>query len=158
MNGMKTRDLLAQIALGEDSTRQFKVDVKNAESLASEMAAFANTDGGAIFIGVTDDGSTPGLSGQDVARINQLISNAASQLVRSPLAVHTENVAMENGHIVIVLTVPKGIDKPYFDRNGGNRAQSRGRQAEGELKRRTAQAVSVHQPVPCRRATHQGGH
>jgi ATP-dependent DNA helicase RecG len=118
MNGMKTRDLLAQIALGEDSTRQFKVDVKNAESLASEMAAFANTDGGAIFIGVTDDGSTPGLSGQDVARINQLISNAASQLVRSPLAVHTENVAMENGHIVIVLTVPKGIDKPYFDRNG----------------------------------------
>ena len=53
MNSTKTRDLLAQIALGEDSTRQFKVDVRNAESLALEMASFANTDGGAIFIGVT---------------------------------------------------------------------------------------------------------
>jgi hypothetical protein len=35
--------LLFQIALGEDSTRQFKADVKNADSLASEMAACVNT-------------------------------------------------------------------------------------------------------------------
>ncbi|MBT8339790.1 MAG: ATP-dependent DNA helicase RecG [Desulfatitalea sp.] len=115
---MKQSDLLAQVAHGEDSTRQFKADVKNADSLASEMAAFANTNGGTIFIGVADDGSTPGLSQRDVTRINQLISNAASHLVRSPLAVHTENVALKNGRIVIVLTVPKGIDKPYFDKNG----------------------------------------
>lgn len=115
---MKLEFVLSQIALGEDSTRQFKADVKNAESLASEIAAFANTNGGTIFIGVADDGSMPGLSGQDVARINQLISNAASQLVRSPLAVQTENLALEDGRIVIVLTVPKGIDKPYFDKNG----------------------------------------
>lgn len=118
MTGMPLQTLLTQIALGEDSTRQFKADVKNAESLASEMAAFANTNGGTIFIGVADNGSAPGLSAQDVARVNQLISNGASQLVRSPLAVQTENVALENGRIVIVLTVPKGIDKPYFDKNG----------------------------------------
>ena len=118
MTGMNAKDLLSQIALGEDSSRQFKADVKNADSLASEMAAFANTNGGTIFIGVADDGSTPGLSRQDVARINQLISNAASQLIRSSLAVQTENVALESGRIVIVLTVPKGIDKPYFDKNG----------------------------------------
>ncbi len=115
---MTLQSLLSQIFLGEDSTRQFKADVKNAESLASEMAAFANTNGGIIFIGVADDGSTPGLSVHDVARINQLISNAASHLVRSPLAVQTENVALENGRIVIVLTVPNGIDRPYFDKNG----------------------------------------
>lgn len=92
---MNRETLLAQIALGEDSTRQFKADVRNAESLASEMAAFANTEGGAIFIGVADDGSTPGLSGRDVARINQHIGNAASQLVRSPLAVRTGNLALD---------------------------------------------------------------
>ena len=111
-------DINSLLTLGEDSTRQFKADVKNADSLASEMAAFANTNGGIIFIGVADDGSTPGLSVHDVARINQLISNAASHLVRSPLAVQTENVALENGRIVIVLTVPNGIDRPYFDKNG----------------------------------------
>ena len=115
---MNLEELLIQIVLGEDSTRQFKVDIKNAESLASEMAAFANTNGGIIFIGVADDGSMPGLSAQDVGRVNQLISNAASHLVHSPLAVLTENVAIGNGRIAIVLTVPKGIDKPYFDKNG----------------------------------------
>ncbi len=112
------QDLQAQTALGEDSKRQFKADVRNAESLAEEIAAFANSEGGAILIGVADDGSIPGLAPKDVSRINQLISNAASQLVRSPLAVQTENVTLGNDRVVIVLTVPKGIDKPYFDKNG----------------------------------------
>ena len=112
------KSLLAQTASGEDSTRQFKADIRNAESLASEMAAFANSEGGTIYLGVADNGSMPGLSREDVTRINQLISNAASQLVRSPLTVRTENVLLKNGKVVIVLTVPKGIDKPYFDKNG----------------------------------------
>jgi ATP-dependent DNA helicase RecG len=115
---MAVQTILKQIALGEDSTRQFKSDVRNAESLAAEMVAFSNSEGGTLFIGVADDGSTPGLSKQDVARINQLISNAASQLVRSPLSVQTKNVALENGRLVIVLLVPKGVDTPYFDKNG----------------------------------------
>lgn len=115
---MNRDELLEMIALGEDSTRQFKADVRNADSLASEMAAFANSEGGVILLGVADNGSIPGLSREDVGRINQLISNAASQLVRSPLAVKTENVAVGKGRIVIVLTVPKGMDKPYFDKNG----------------------------------------
>ena len=115
---MTLPDLLAQIALGEDSSRQFKADIRNAESLAAEMAAFANSAGGTILIGVADDGASPGLALDDVSRINQLISNAASQLVRSPLIVLTENVVLESGRVVIVLRVPAGLDKPYFDKNG----------------------------------------
>ena len=111
-------DYLTQIALGEDSSRQFKADVRNAHSLAAEMAAFANSRGGTLFIGVADDGSTPGLSKEDVARINQLISNAASQQVRSALTVQTENIALDNSRMLIVLTVPQGLDKPYFDKDG----------------------------------------
>jgi len=45
MGEMKREDLLARIALGEDSSRQFKVTVKNIDSLASEMAAFAIPSG-----------------------------------------------------------------------------------------------------------------
>jgi ATP-dependent DNA helicase RecG len=115
---MNRKELQTQISLGEDSTRQFKADVRNAAALASEMAAFANSEGGTIYLGVADDGGTPGLDKTDVARINQLISNAASHLVKSPLTVRTENIGLENGRIVIVLTVPKGLDKPYFDKNG----------------------------------------
>ena len=54
---MLLHPFLSQISLGEDSTRQFKADVYNGVSLASEMAAFANSNGGMIFIGVADDGS-----------------------------------------------------------------------------------------------------
>ena len=116
---MDFKKLKKQIAKGEDSQHQFKANVHNPDSLAGEMTAFANSNGGTIFIGVSDDGSIPGLSQKDVGRINQLISNAASQHVRSPLAVQTKNVMMEKEkRIIIVLTVPKGMDKPYFDRKG----------------------------------------
>ncbi len=115
---MTPNELLARVAAGEDSTTQFKVDVRNADSLAAEMAAFANAEGGTIFLGVADDGSIPGLTRKDVARLNQLIANTASQQVRSPLTVLTRNVALDSGRIVIVLDVPKGMDKPYFDKNG----------------------------------------
>ena len=81
MNLLQLIDLAAS---GEDGSRQFKSDVRNAESLASEMAAFANAEGGIILIGVADNGSIPGLESIDVSRINQLISNAASNLVCLP--------------------------------------------------------------------------
>ncbi|MBU4262040.1 MAG: ATP-binding protein [Proteobacteria bacterium] len=35
--------------LGKDSTRQFKSDIRHAESLASEMAALANVEGGTLI-------------------------------------------------------------------------------------------------------------
>ena len=115
---MNLNKLKKQISLGEDSRHQFKENIRNVDSLAAEMAAFANTEGGVIFIGVADNGSIPGLSSKDVSRINQLISNTASQHVRSPLTVQTENIPADNNRIIIILTVPKGIDKPYFDKNG----------------------------------------
>ncbi|HPY39986.1 MAG TPA: putative DNA binding domain-containing protein [Thiolinea sp.] len=115
---MNLLSLQSQIALGEDSKRQFKRDVTNADALAAEMAAFSNSEGGVIYLGVEDNGTLTGLSTEDVARLNQLISNAASQHIRSPIIVQTENLALDNGRLLIVLTVPKGLDKPYFDRNG----------------------------------------
>lgn len=106
------------IIRGEDSHHQFKEDIKNCDSLASELAAFSNSKGGKIFIGIANDGSFVGLVAKDVDRINQLISNSASQLVRSPIAVHTENISITIDRVVIVLTVQEGISKPYFDHQG----------------------------------------
>ena len=54
---METTELLETLARGEDSRHQFTRDVTNATSLASEMAAFANSGGGQIFIGIADDGT-----------------------------------------------------------------------------------------------------
>lgn len=115
---MNLSSLQSQITLGEDSKRQFKRNMTNVDALAAEMAAFSNSEGGVIYLGVEDDGSLTGLSFEEVARLNQLISNAASQHIRSPITVQTENIALDNGRLVIALTIPKGLDKPYFDRNG----------------------------------------
>jgi len=46
---MNLNELKSQVALGEDSHRQFKQDVTNADALAAEMAAFSNSEGGAIY-------------------------------------------------------------------------------------------------------------
>ncbi|MBF0158640.1 MAG: putative DNA binding domain-containing protein [Magnetococcales bacterium] len=115
---MTLTELQFQVSLGEDSRRQFKQDITNADALGSEMAAFANSDGGVILLGVADDGSLLGLSRSDVVRVNQLISNAAAQHVRSPVTVQTENIGIDDGRVIVVLTIPRGEDRPYFDRHG----------------------------------------
>lgn len=115
---MNLTELNEEIRLGEDSHRQFKRDVRNVDSLASDMVAFSNSSGGVLLIGVSDDGSLIGLAPEDVRRLNQLIGNAATQHIRSPISPVTENVSVSPGRVVIVLQIPEGIDKPYFDQKG----------------------------------------
>ena len=115
---MDVIELQKIVARGEDSRLQSKADVRNVDALASEMVAFSNSEGGRLLIGVTDRGNIRGVTRSEVGRINQLISNAASQHVRSPISPITDNVSVGKERVVIVVTVPKGIDKPYFDRKG----------------------------------------
>jgi ATP-dependent DNA helicase RecG len=150
---MSLKELKASVNLGEDSRRQFKQNVTNANSLAAEMAAFANSEGGTIFLGVADDGTLTGLDKEDVARLNQLISNAASQNVRSPLTVQSANVAVGKGRVIIVLTIPKGLDKPYFDRNGviwlKSGADKRRVNSKEELREGFSNSQTSSMPINC---------
>jgi len=114
---MENIELLDIINRGEDSRRQFKKNVTNVDSLAIEMVAFSNSTGGMLFIGVDDDGSITGLSVEDIIRINNLISNAASQHIKPAINPITENIRTDNG-IVILVDVAAGINKPYLDNNG----------------------------------------
>lgn len=116
---MEATVLIDLIGRGEDSRTEFKstADVANADSLAGEMVAFANSKGGRILIGVTDRGEVTGLSVDDVRRVNQLIANAAAHNVRPSLNAETENVSVA-GKIVILVTIREGISKPYMDTRG----------------------------------------
>ena len=89
---MNETDLLQLLARGEDSRNQFKRDETSADSIAAELAAFANSGGGMLLLGAGDDGSVIGLDAANVRRLNQLISNAASQNVRPPIHPTTENI------------------------------------------------------------------
>lgn len=144
---METTELIDILSRGEDSRHQFKVDVTNADALAAEIVAFSNTAGGRIFIGVNDDGSVRGLSGADMARLNQLIANSASQNVRPAVNPFTDNVAHPAG-TVLVLTVAEGVSKPYMDKNGviwvKNGSDKRRATSREELQRLFQQAGLVH--------------
>ena len=105
------------IGRNEDGRNQFKANVTNETSLAQEMVAFSNSGGGTIFIGVSNDGTFSGLRSEDMGRLNQLTSNAASQQVRPPINPQTENINAPEG-LVMRIVVPDGIAKPYMDKNG----------------------------------------
>lgn len=114
---METTELIEIIGRDEDSKHQFKANVTNETSLAQEMVAFSNSGGGAIFIGVSNDGTFSRLTREDMGRLNKLVSNAASQQVRPPINPQTENIATPNG-LVMRIVVPTGVSKPYMDKNG----------------------------------------
>lgn len=145
---METEELLAIIARDEDSKHQFKADVNNASSLAAEMVAFSNSAGGLILIGVNDgDGTRSGLTRDDVGRINQIISNAATNNVRPPVNPVTENIQLPDG-LVVVLYIEPGISKPYMDTQGyvwvKNGADKRRVTAREELQRMFQAAALIH--------------
>lgn len=85
-------ELLQILARGEDSRQQFKRDLSNPDAVAAELTALANSGGGVLLIGVEDSGAVSGLEPAAVRRLNQLLSNAASQHVRPPVHPLTENV------------------------------------------------------------------
>lgn len=115
---MEALELLELIQKGESSTVQFKERLPNQDSLAQEMTAFSNTDGGLIIIGVNDKtGELNGLSFDEIQSTNLQLVNVASQSVYPPIIITTETVTV-NGNNLIVVGIKEGISKPYKDRLG----------------------------------------
>jgi len=145
---MEILELLEIIARNEDGKHQFKANVTNAQQLATEMVAFSNSNGGIILIGINDkDGCPSGLTHADMGRLNNLISNAASQHVHPPINPQTENIKLEEG-LVLVVSISEGISKPYTDNNGvmyvKNGADKRKVTAREEMQRIFQRAGLVH--------------
>ena len=81
--------------------------------LKKEVVAFANTNGGTIYIGVQDNGEITGLDNADF--VMQQISNAVRDSIRPDVSMFTsiELVQKEDKNI-IKLTVHQGTKKPYY--------------------------------------------
>lgn len=147
---METVDILRILSAGEDSRHQFKKNFNNIDALAVEIVAFSNTQGGIIFVGVDDNGEITGLEAQDVQRLNQLLSNAASQNVKPPVNPITEIVNIGDKRIMLI-EVPKGINKPYQDKNGAiwvkNGADKRKATSREELQRLFQSSGMIHADI-----------
>jgi predicted HTH transcriptional regulator len=115
---MDNLELNSIIKRGESSKVQFKERMPHHDSLAHELIAFSNSQGGIIIFGVNDKtGDLHGLSFDEIQQINQQIVNIASQKVHPPVYLVTETVTVNDNHLLVV-SVEEGISKPYKDSNG----------------------------------------
>ncbi len=81
--------------------------------LKKEIVAFANTNGGMIYIGVQDNGEIIGLDNADF--VMQQISNALRDSIRPDVSMFTNiELAEEDNKNIIKLTVNQGTKKPYY--------------------------------------------
>jgi predicted HTH transcriptional regulator len=115
---MDSTELLTIIKRGESSKIQFKERLPHIDSLAHELIAFSNSQGGMIIFGVNDKtGDLNGLSFEEIQQINRQLVNVASQKVYPPVYLTTETVTVNDNQLVIV-KIEEGISKPYKDFNG----------------------------------------
>lgn len=94
---------------GENSFVEFKDERVHPESLAKEMAAFANTEGGDIFIGVSDDGTVSGVTRAD---IEEWVFNIARNNVKPALLPLFEFELHENKKVARLI-VKKDLAGPF---------------------------------------------
>lgn len=81
--------------------------------LKKEIVAFANTNGGIIYIGVQDSGEIVGLDNADF--VIQQISNSLRDSIRPDVSIFTNiELLQKEGKFLIKLTVSQGTKKPYY--------------------------------------------
>ncbi len=100
----------------ESETVELKQDY--AESIRKDIIAFANTDGGILYIGVNDDGETVGVLSADhmIQRLTNMVRD--SILPDVTMFVHYETLDSDNRKIVKVI-VSRGTNRPYYIRMKG---------------------------------------
>ena len=91
---------------GEDSFVEFKRDAVHPNSLARELVAFANTQGGTVLLGVDDDGSVSGIT---KAKVEEWIANIATNNCIPPL-IPTIQTFQISGKKVLAIAVERSFE------------------------------------------------
>ena len=100
----------------ESETVEFKERLN--ETLPKEIVAFLNTDGGNIYIGIKDDGSTIGVSKVDesLKRISDIITDNIEPV---PTGLVEPKIEFIDEKTVIVISVKKGLHALYCIKKHG---------------------------------------
>ncbi len=95
----------------ESDTIELKSEI--VPDICKEVIAFANTQGGMLYIGVQNDGTVIGVDNTDAAqlRLNNMIRDSIKPDVT--MFVRYEAV-MVGGKKILAVTVQKGTDRPYY--------------------------------------------
>lgn len=104
----------------ENKTTEFKREY--VEDIKNTIVAFANCEGGTLYIGVNDDGKVCGIDNVDDTMLR--VTNAIRDAVRPDITMFVEcrNDVMDEKSIVCV-TVRRGTARPYYLHGKGIRPE-----------------------------------
>ncbi len=104
------------VAIREDINTEFKREY--VDDIKLTVLAFANTDGGNLYVGIENDGSVCGVldPDNDVLRIQNTIRDSIAPDIM--MFVRTSFIDYQD-KTVIKIEVQRGTKRPYFLRNKG---------------------------------------
>lgn len=109
-NTNKKHFLYSIIERGEGSNLDFKFEISDAPKIARSLAAFANTDGGTLLVGVKDNGVIAGIRSEEEFYMVQ----AAAEMYSKPKIFFKAKSWNVNGKNVLEITIPKSKDIPHY--------------------------------------------
>ena len=108
-------EIQRQFATGEDARAEFKevalgdrgVRSPNTEDMAAEMVAFANAEGGVLFLGVDDSGIVRGLPEDRIPNVERWVVNVATNNCDPPIRpiLRRERLPRPDGSDALVMLV-----------------------------------------------------
>ena len=113
---MLKTELLEIIANGENSGVEFKRDDIRPEQLAKEVVAMLNFQGGKLFLGVEDDGTVSGIQRPN---LEEWVMNVMQDKIHPLILPFYEEIKLDEGIKVAVISFQQGISKPYVLRDRG---------------------------------------
>ncbi len=104
----------------ESETVELKAIV--VEDIKKEIIAFANCEGGKLYIGVLDDGTVAGLDNPDETSLQ--ISNMVRDAIKPDLTMflHYETVTVD-GKKIVTVDIQQGTERPYYIAKKGLRPE-----------------------------------
>ncbi len=93
-------ELIEKIMLGEDSTIEFKREMPHRDSLADEIAAFANSEGGVILIGVDDYREIVGLELQELNSVEKTVVEICNDNIEPIVPIFTEKLRFDGKNLL----------------------------------------------------------
>lgn len=99
------------MAFVESEVVELKAEVVG--DVCKEVIAFANTKGGTLYIGVSNDGSVVGVKNADqvMLQLNNMIRDSIKPDVTMFVGYETQHVTDKD---IIAVTIQKGTDRPYY--------------------------------------------
>lgn len=83
------------------------------DDIKKEVIAFANSDGGRLYIGVSDDGTVVGVDNVD--EVTQQIANMVRDAIKPDVTMFIHySMKEENSKQIVVVDIQRGTNRPYY--------------------------------------------